>query len=889
MDYQYVRAQAVEYMIGRGWKEKGAKRGRFEQSLFDHSLIELDVLIALLPLLRETFTPSLAEQEEQVLIASVVAHDVGKELDEWQKYLQGQRRFISDVNRELAEQILPELVELFGFTGIEEMLSNVLLHMHHERTPAKVMERVLFGGHTNERWKTLADLVDEVDNLCSIRGPLNAIEYLAHQSRFSSHIRVAYHLVQIRGVSTTLLHRAAIDSFIARGWSPLLHYSSGTIYALTATKNVTEPLTREIEARLAVEIEAALPKNLAPLIVGSPLETMMPKADLFDYRDLHDCLQEAARRVNRFSFGRKSETARRKTVGDYLELKGDSMPMTNETLDRESERIGTAQPEICIFKFFKAALANELLGSEVVPEAEKAYADFSEGGGKKKTARVTPQSVARAEYDRVFGEGAYADLQSTSTLMPARDMKLTVDRFWSLDGMQFGLDVARIEYLVPSRREYILIDTLVSIANKVYAAVPELNRPIRATPKQIAKCFIADLVHPAEQLNLAVLVNQQMKAYSETKANARRTKGAHLCPICNMTFEGGTEAKADFVEFPDAHTNRATSHGGGGKIVICDACKFERFLQQLMLGSKVSNVLVVLPRMNIGHSSGETMRQKAIQIWDTALARMSEASSNPDQHISLGMTHNMARKLSDVFRLSPTDIVELMTYQSREETAKNDRRDLENRLKELYGVNQLTVDVLNDNWSTNYVNVPEAIKELIENKVSDDDARKTRAAAFRLDPQLYVACQTPHMILVPLTNPVSMRDDSDTNAGIRELYISLLLGLALDCSVAVVDAMEAITFEGGEGVARVPPVPALRQMIGVEWVGIDAAKQWLHAIGAAAQLADETAFPERSNLYAILKSPTAGHILRRIEQKSNSGHAYIRHIQLLGTIQEVLR
>jgi hypothetical protein len=145
------------------------------------------------------------------------------------------------------------------------------------------------------------------------------------------------------------------------------------------------------------------------------------------------------------------------------------------------------------------------------------------------------------------------------------------------------------------------------------------------------------------------------------------------------------------------------------------------------------------------------------------------------------------------------------------------------------------------------------------------------------------------MILVPLTNPISMGNESDTNAAIRELYITLILGLALDCTVAVMKAGEVITFEGGEGVARVPPVPALRDLIGTEWVKIADAKKWLNAIGATALLASATAFPERTNLYAILKSPTAGHILRRIEQKSDSGQAYIGHIHLLETVKEVLR
>lgn len=895
MDYDSFRYTAIEYMLERGWKEITAKSKRFEQSLFDHTLIEIDTLITLLPLLRETFNPPLTEQEEQVLLISTLAHDIGKELDEWQKYIKGERGFLSDVNRELAEKVVPQLAELFGFSGTEEMLSGVLLHMRNERTDANVMERVLFGGHTNPRWKTLADLVDAVDNLCSAKGLFAARDYLESRNILSRHINTTYHLVQLRGVSTTLLHLAAIEAFSEAGWKPLLHYSNGTLYVSSAISNLNEPASTEIGVRLGEVIEGVLPRNMAELIVGSPIATMIPKTDLFDYRDLRACLHTAARRINRANFPKKPEPKRREKISNYLKLKNedDSFALSADVLAHQTERIGNAQPEMCIFKFFKAALSEELLGNMVSQEIEPNYITFAESGGKKKGNQVTPQRVARAEYDKVFGSGAYDDLQRTSTLDPARDMALTVDRFWSLDSSPFGVEgVDKIEHLLDNnQREAILIDALMGIAEKVYAAIPSANRPVRATSQEIAQKFTVDMIYPSPELNLTELVQIQLQAYADTKVNARSVKGQHLCPICNQAFEGGTEAKADFIDKPDAHTNRALSHGRSGKIVVCDACKFERFLQQLILGSQVTDVIVLFPRMNIGHGSGEILKRKVSEIWDRALLRMSEANPEPDARLSLGLIFYPARELAnqDVFRLTPTEIVDLITYRSSKDTAKRHRRDLEKSLKEMYEVDELTVNVLNEMWQTSFLTKDEAIEALLQNKVTDDEARQAVKVSFRLTPQFHIACQTPNMILAPLTNPISVGKESDTNAGIRELYIALILGLALDCSVAIMKSGEVITFEGGEGVARVPSVPALRDLIGSEWVPIDAAKKWLDAIGAAALLANDTAFPERSNLYAILKSPTAGHILRRIEQKSDSGQAAVRHIRLLQTLEEVLQ
>ena len=295
--------------------------------------------------------------------------------------------------------------------------------------------------------------------------------------------------------------------------------------------------------------------------------------------------------------------------------------------------------------------------------------------------------------------------------------------------------------------------------------------------------------------------------------------------------------------------------------------------------------------MNIGHNSGEILRRKAIQIWESASLRMSENNPEPDLRISMGLTYNIARKMSDydVYRLTTDEIIGLMTYESRDNKRKEHRKELEKELKELYEVDNLTVEELNINWDTNFISVNDALAALIAGKVRDDEAIKIKAKVFRLSPEFYIACQTPHMILIPLKSPITMGDESDTNAGIRELYMTLILGLALDCSVAVIKVGEVIAFEGGEGVAHVPPVPALRDLIKSEWIAIEDAKRWLDAIGAAALLTSSTEFPERSNLYQILKSPTLGHILRRIEQKNESGQANIYHFQLLEKLKGVIR
>ena len=52
MDKQLTLAKAMRWMQSRGWKSKLAK-SRSGQSLFEHSVVEVDVLLELQPILSD--------------------------------------------------------------------------------------------------------------------------------------------------------------------------------------------------------------------------------------------------------------------------------------------------------------------------------------------------------------------------------------------------------------------------------------------------------------------------------------------------------------------------------------------------------------------------------------------------------------------------------------------------------------------------------------------------------------------------------------------------------------------------------------------------------------------------------------------------------------------
>ncbi len=65
----------------RGGQRKLAKRRRREQSLFEHTLIEIDVRLQVLPILAEKRHHELSHAEQRTLLVAVFAHGAATETD----------------------------------------------------------------------------------------------------------------------------------------------------------------------------------------------------------------------------------------------------------------------------------------------------------------------------------------------------------------------------------------------------------------------------------------------------------------------------------------------------------------------------------------------------------------------------------------------------------------------------------------------------------------------------------------------------------------------------------------------------------------------------------------------------------------------------------------
>ncbi len=868
MDRRDVMSSAAAWMQTRGWKGKLAKRRGFEQSLFEHSLIELDVLLEMLLILKSPRHYGLSETEEKILAVAVLGHDAGKETGAWQAYIRDPRpeRWVPHVIPELTRAVVPELCAALGFEDLGEPVQGVMAHcveFHHSkpgRNDGAIMEAMLTGG--SDRFLTLAHLVRAIDHCCSATSAAEAEDAVESDPALGHHLKVTRHEVAVRGVSTAFLHRAGLVAFQQRGWKPLLYFTNATLYGAGPNESPTGPTAEEIRAVLKTEIDAAIARDMTTLMVGSPTGNILPKPELFSFTETRQYLQIAAAKIGPQSFARRPLRAKRKVVEDYWKLKGRTGTPTDEQVEREAGRISVAQPEMMVFKFFKA-----MMDPDKVKEVDQDGA-----------------AMASTLYEDTFGPSSWAALQSTSTIMPARDMGKTVDYFWALPGRAVRHpEVRKIAELPDQTRMAVLIDLLDGIARRVHEAIAHPS-PRAKLSQAMADAFARDLIRPTARVDVQALAQEQLTHYTQSKpfAGKESANGIYLCPICNapFEFEDGVKASADFIDNPQTHTNRGIAHGPFGYIMVCATCYYERLLFQILLGSRPKEVITLLPRLSMGPGKGEQLVREVRDWVEAAKAQMRGESGNLESGFSLGFTDQAARHLGDrdPLTLEPKELLSLFSYRYRPDTQKRRHQEALKRLKEEFDED---LGALNIACGQSFQNWEVAVEALVQNRVDQQEFRVIRREVFRLYETIHLICQTPNLVFIPLAYEVAAgNDESETSKSLRRLYVAIILSLVFDASVAIHKEGEPVDFRGGMGAAYVSPAPAVRALAGYDWLPITEAKRWLAAIGAASLLVRDTGLSVRSALYQILASDPPEKLARRIEE-GGSKRLTPRHLHLI--------
>jgi hypothetical protein len=666
-------------------------------------------------------------------------------------------------------------------------------------------------------------------------------------------------------VSTAFVHRAAQRAFEGLSWKPLLYFANGTVYGRDMNGTPTLPPPEEIVQRLSSDLDVSMGGDVGRLMVGSPTGNILPKPDLFSFAESRNYLRTAFRKIGPQSFAKKPMKSKRTVVLAYWKLTARDGDADDAALEHEAGRISTAQPEMLVFKFFKAMM-----------DPDRLSAIGSAGAG-----------LAETLYEERFGVGSWAALQSTSTLMPARDMAGTVDYFWRLSGPAVGHpEVESAEELAPDIRAEVLIGLLDGVAQKVYAAAG-CSSPRDGLVRLMSEAFIRDLVSPGERVDVRSVAEEQLLHYSSSKSisGTESAQGLYLCPICNAPFERkqGKTASADFIDNPQAHTNRGVSHGRFGYIVVCLGCYYERLLRQVLMRDRPVEIIRLEPRLNCGPRKGETVIREVRALVEAARGEMRGETGDLERGFSLGFTSQAARAIGDrdPFALAPEELLALFRYRFTADTQKKRRREAMKRLRAEFDED---LAALNAGCGESFETWEAAVQGLVENRMSDPEIKAIRREVFKLYETVQLVCETPNVIFIPLSYKIAGGDkESETSRAFRRLYVALLLGMAFDAAVAIDTGTDGTQTQRNRGVAYVPPVPAVRALVGYDWVPVTEARQWLIAIGAASRLMRPAGLPERSALYQILAADPAERIARRIEERDEV-RLSLEHVRLISQL-----
>jgi hypothetical protein len=172
---------ATKWMRKRRWHELLGKHGQFSQSLFHHILVQLNLLVAIRPLLCDRSGFGLSNEQFLALFVGNLCHDVGKEAEAWQEAVRKGTRPPDHVHHEETQRAVEEWTDLLVDADhrnsfMAAALAGVGLHHKATQGPASVLDQLIHGEHTDSRWRELADLVEAVDKICSAATVIGAAE-----------------------------------------------------------------------------------------------------------------------------------------------------------------------------------------------------------------------------------------------------------------------------------------------------------------------------------------------------------------------------------------------------------------------------------------------------------------------------------------------------------------------------------------------------------------------------------------------------------------------------------------------------------------------------------------------------------------------------------------
>ncbi len=918
-----MRKKLIKFMRSRNWHKKIAKTKPYTQSLFEHSLVVYDIIDSIIKLLSNT-NRKFSDNEKNILRISAILHDIGKEEKDWQKAAKNGLKPPPHINATLANIGISNLKQYMKIENEQTILKCIGFHHKALQSEGNIISSMISETEI-VNWKELQDFIDSADNLASCGSLFDATQLLENKSNFKigKLFNYTYHKIYLRGVSSVFLHRACQEAYKAKGWEPLLYFQDGTLYLTSGDKD--EVTKDEIMGKLInhFEKEKYFGERITHLLLGDPTKSIFPKPELFDTKIISLCLNEAYSLASRKTFSnkpledKKGHNDRKTIISNYLDQESEP---TDEEISKYTNMFSESYPEMCVFAYSKA-IYNFFISSD-----------------------KNLVNIFMTEYNKKFGNNAFDFfLACRAQLDPAKQFKQVIQPFWNIN-----INNVKVENMHWKKRKSYLVSILTKIFNMVFK--DNKSKPL---DERISDIIIKDLIYP----NFTEIPCQDILCYLTSKSRiflgpkkAKTKIIGFICPVCNQKTEAGIRSNENIVNSSNSFTNRANFGQSISKAIwICDSCKYERYLLQVLTGFNgvFKRALFLYPQYNFSNRIGDEFLDTVDDLRQKTDNLMSELSENPDLSPDFSRTtkiaNNIMKNIDNIESKSIEDFIiteqkindfekkaveVLMEYNPDLPLKKDEhgalsiinqtftkdykkfgefiadlkkdeqirktfsitkkkpkRSDIDKALIEYFGYDfpfkpdlKKALKILNGDFITDYSDWDIFFDDLKNNKIESEVAHDIVKKVYMLFPKYKIIAQTPNFIIIPLKQPLQRSDDADVNGCIRELFISIIFALKLNCSTTIADDILKINIEQRKGSVFVPENSLLRQLVGDSWlreydfnnekgINIKSDIKWLEAIASALCLSYRAAYSERTNLYEILKSKTKGHLLRRIEMK----------------------
>jgi len=922
---------ACQWMLDRNWHQLIGKLGSYAQSLYDHTAAQINFLLALRTLLCSSYGLNLNEDQFLVVFTGALCHDAGKENPDWQRALRRGTPLPHHVNEEKTREVAADWAQRIGLAQRADFMSAVVavIALHHKATQgvASTLDLLLNVGQTDPRWRELADLVEATDKIISTPD-VSAASSIA-EKWFGKGVprpvfAVTFHRVRhLRGVSTTFVHKACQEAHLEAGWTPSLHFADGTLY-LSPTGAASIVSEHDVRSKLVPLFTRLLSESDLPEQVVGNLHgrAPLPKPELFDPGQFSAYLKKAASRSKPSNFREKHRKADgsfsdefRKYMDKYADLRRTALGNDSGVL---FERFVMAVPLDSMLRLFNALIrGDKVISEENWPLDDKQLTAIERAIAKKKgdgeqeaiarekeAARVRRKAKedwlekVRVKYDDTFGENSFASLKAV-TNDPAINLAKAVDFFLDQEVPLNESPGIKWSSKPPQEQETELLARLGEIFTVVVAGLPQGALRPALDGDGLAEIFLEDvqLQGHAHQID----IEAQYESYLSAKQGQQN--GA-FCPFTNEAAQAAFGTGFDLGVATDGHSNRLPMQGNTWKtwsrgVPMATASRYELMLRRLILGQPTEQLIVLVPPAQLGPFEGARLVDQVRRLEEEISLYSGNLTPDPVRRFSFSLTDQIAGNLVSQPAASLTD---LLHYTSAAQKTQGYKRDLEKSLREYFSHD---IASLNEESGTSFADWTEAVDELFAGRSAQaqlalqnsEEIRMCRRQSLKLSAPGRLVCQTPNMILALLPNAISLNKESEVNAAIRQLLLSLVLNRHLRMSVAIIPPDEALTFSGCEGSVLVPRNPALRAEVarvrrsqaaggdppGVapthEWLLPHETLPWLQALAALHELGRErpkrsagkahnvSVFPQGSAFYDILSARSAGFVLKRMEDK----------------------